>query len=275
MLAVSGNGLHFGFNGKKSVVLENQAPPQGLVDNFFLAAAQAEQAAAAHLASSLPADIPLQPLSSKWTSAAASFNTLQPAARTALPPQQQGSSMQQPFVVQQQQHQQPFTVQQAQAAAPAAAVKGKKRKMLPEGGTSPSKGEGSAWSALCTRSKSDEMTPHEYLIRMLAKRGYPTVTVSALTSVHARSPTAQQVQDYTLEVVNAVRGSDMVSLRALQTAGVSMNACNRFGESILHMAARMGALEMVEFMVAATGSEVGGLCISDDYGRLPLHDACW
>eukprot|EP00953_Heterococcus_sp_UTEX-ZZ885_P027584 14783-Heterococcus_DN1.PRE.2 len=230
MLAVSGNGLHFGFNGKKSVVLENQLPPQGLVDNFFLAAAQAEQAAAAHLASSLPADIPLQPLSSKWTSAAASFSTLQPAARTALPPhqQQQGNSMQQPFVVQQQQ-QQPFTVQQAQAAAPGAAVKGgKKRKMqlTAEGGASPSKGEGSAWSALCTRSKSDEMTPHEYLIRMLAKRGYPTVTVAALTSVHARSPTAQQVQDYTLEVVNAVRGSDMVSLRALQTAGVSMNACN-------------------------------------------------
>eukprot|EP00953_Heterococcus_sp_UTEX-ZZ885_P027586 14784-Heterococcus_DN1.PRE.2 len=227
MLAVSGNGLHFGFNGKKSVVLENQLPPQGLVDNFFLAAAQAEQAAAAHLASSLPADIPLQPLSSKWTSAAASFNTLQPAARTALPQQhQQQGSMQQPFVVQQQQ---PFTVQQAQAAAPAAAVKGgKKRKMqlTAEGGASPSKGEGSAWSALCTRSKSDEMTPHEYLIRMLAKRGYPTVTVAALTSVHARSPTAQQVQDYTLEVVNAVRGSDMVSLRALQTAGVSMNACN-------------------------------------------------
>jgi Ankyrin repeats (3 copies) len=268
MLAVGNNGLHFGFNGKRSVVLENQAPPQGLVDNFMFAAAQAEQAAAAHLASVLPPNIPLQPLSSKWSSTtAAGFNTVQPATFAAI--QQKSSNTQQPF----QQQQAPS------AAAAAASLKGKKRKMLSEGATSPSKGEGSAWSALCTRSKSDEMTPHEYLIRMLVKRGYPTATVSALTSVHARSPTAQQVQDYTLEVVNAVRGSDMVSLRALQTAGVSMNACNRFGESILHMAARMGALEMVEFMVAAsisaTGSEVGGLCISDDYGRLPLHDACW
>ena len=50
-----------------------------------------------------------------------------------------------------------------------------------------------------------------------------------------------------------------------------MSACNKFSESIVHMACRRGSFEIAEFVL-----NNGGDCnIVDDYGRTPLHDACW
>ena len=51
-----------------------------------------------------------------------------------------------------------------------------------------------------------------------------------------------------------------------------MDACNRFGESVLHMACRRGSADMVSFFMADCALPVN---ISDDFGRTPLHDACW
>ena len=51
----------------------------------------------------------------------------------------------------------------------------------------------------------------------------------------------------------------------------SMTACNKFGESIMHMAARRSNFAVLEFLLAHGGS----FCCVDDYGRIPLHDACW
>lgn len=39
----------------------------------------------------------------------------------------------------------------------------------------------------------------------------------------------------------------------------------------MHMACRRGDFHLVKFMVELGGS----LAITDDYGRTPLHDACW
>ena len=50
-----------------------------------------------------------------------------------------------------------------------------------------------------------------------------------------------------------------------------MSACNRFSESIVHMACRRSDFEVAEYIIRN-----GGDCnIVDDYGRTPLHDACW
>lgn len=51
----------------------------------------------------------------------------------------------------------------------------------------------------------------------------------------------------------------------------SLTACNRYSESILHLACRRSSFEMVKWMLD-NGSN---LLIVDDYGRTPLHDACW
>jgi hypothetical protein len=50
-----------------------------------------------------------------------------------------------------------------------------------------------------------------------------------------------------------------------------MSACNRFSESIIHMACRRATYPIVEYILLH-----GGDCtMVDDYGRTPLHDACW
>ena len=50
-----------------------------------------------------------------------------------------------------------------------------------------------------------------------------------------------------------------------------MAACNRFGESVVHMACRRSTYEVVDFIL----SHIADLRLMDDYGRCPLHDACW
>ena len=74
-----------------------------------------------------------------------------------------------------------------------------------------------------------------------------------------------------MEFVAAVRGSDVKRLRQLALEGRHMNACNKYGESIVHMACRRGFLEVLTFLFS-TGAI---LDVADDFGRTPLHDACW
>jgi ankyrin repeat protein len=79
------------------------------------------------------------------------------------------------------------------------------------------------------------------------------------------------MKDYDVTLVDAVRLSDMVTLKRLLAEGRTMSACNRYSESILHMAARRSSFDVVEFIL----QNGGDLNIVDDYGRTPLHDACW
>ncbi len=51
----------------------------------------------------------------------------------------------------------------------------------------------------------------------------------------------------------------------------SMSACNRYSESVLHMACRRSSYETIRFML----DKVDTLLLVDDFGRTPLHDACW
>lgn len=51
----------------------------------------------------------------------------------------------------------------------------------------------------------------------------------------------------------------------------SLSACNRFSESIVHMACRRSSIEVIKFLID-NGADI---TIADDYGRTPLHDACW
>lgn len=53
--------------------------------------------------------------------------------------------------------------------------------------------------------------------------------------------------------------------------GLSPNACNSHGESLLHMVCRHGKAKLFRVLLAF---EVD-LQQTDDYGRTPMHDACW
>merc|ERR1711935_558380 len=89
-------------------------------------------------------------------------------------------------------------------------------------------------------------------------------------------PTAAMLAAYGTEILNAVRNNNLERAKELFAEGAfqhGCNACNRFGESILHIACRRGHLGMVKFLI----DEVGLSCttIRDDYHRTPLHDAFW
>lgn len=64
---------------------------------------------------------------------------------------------------------------------------------------------------------------------------------------------------------------DLESLRQLAADGRQMDACNRHGESVVHISCRRGHAETLRFLL-----ENGGrVHMCDDLGRTPLHDACW
>lgn len=89
-------------------------------------------------------------------------------------------------------------------------------------------------------------------------------------------PTAAMLEAYGTSIVMEVRNNNLEAVKKLFQEGqfkYGVNACNRFGESILHIACRRGHLDMVKFLVDDAGLSCAA--IRDDYHRTPLHDAFW
>ena len=87
-------------------------------------------------------------------------------------------------------------------------------------------------------------------------------------------PTEEQIAAYSCcnDALAAVRTSDISALREIYAAGRTLRCCNRFGESLLHVACRRSNAALVSFLL--NEADVSPR-IKDDYGRTPLHDACW
>lgn len=87
--------------------------------------------------------------------------------------------------------------------------------------------------------------------------------------------TEDQMTRYNMEIVNVARSNDLVALQRLYaTQGRdALNCFNRFGEGLLNLSCRRGFTEMTRFLLS---SEVDlDVRVRDDFGRTPLHDACW
>ena len=84
--------------------------------------------------------------------------------------------------------------------------------------------------------------------------------------------TEERMDAYDLDITQAIRREDFDFLKSVKKQGRSLSACNAFGESIVHLACRRGSSDLVKYLV-----EEGdvSLRVSDDFGRTPLHDACW
>uniref|UniRef100_A0A7S1UQN9 Uncharacterized protein n=1 Tax=Grammatophora oceanica TaxID=210454 RepID=A0A7S1UQN9_9STRA len=99
-----------------------------------------------------------------------------------------------------------------------------------------------------------------------------TATGTKDRSVRFTKPTESEIDTYG-EMVKAMRASDLDKLRDFHAGGAkSLDACNRFGESFIHMACRRGNLDVVSFLIDEAKVRV---VRRDDYGRIPLHDAVW
>jgi ankyrin repeat protein len=125
----------------------------------------------------------------------------------------------------------------------------------------------------CVSKKRPKNDVHPVLLlrAILKKSGIQSANKTCHGSFFSK-PDDKDISSYDLEVVNAIRGADIDTLRTLHKKGKSMNACNRFGESILHMCCRRGDAKLVRFLVEEMRVRTN---VKDDYGRTPLHDACW
>lgn len=129
-------------------------------------------------------------------------------------------------------------------------------------------------------SFDNSLTPSDYArTAFQANIGSTTDLESIVKDCESRflPITTAMMEAYHTEILNAVRANDLVKAQVLYREGGHFergcNACNRFGESILHIACRRGNLDMVKFLVEEVGLTI--TTIRDDYHRTPLHDAFW
>jgi len=84
--------------------------------------------------------------------------------------------------------------------------------------------------------------------------------------------TQARIDAYTPEYLNAVRQQDLEMLRKMKEEGRLVNSCNKFGESLLHLACRRSFTNVTQLLLDDANIDID---VRDDYHRTPLHDACW
>jgi len=116
------------------------------------------------------------------------------------------------------------------------------------------------------------IAPIDVAFRLFQENGFNIKDADLLQQLPFTKPTPEMINEYQPEKIGVVRKMDLEGVRALHSKGESFDACNRFGESLIHMACRRGCKDMVEFLVREVKVS---LFIRDDYGRTCLHDAFW
>ena len=111
-------------------------------------------------------------------------------------------------------------------------------------------------------------SPADFVVRVFQEQGLDPATLC----VPFVTPTEEMIAAYRHETLKAARAGDVTQLRQIQQSGVSLDCCNRFGESLIHLACRRGNLELVRFLVLEAKVT---LLIRDDYHRTLLHDSFW
>jgi Ankyrin repeats (3 copies)/GAF domain len=128
--------------------------------------------------------------------------------------------------------------------------------------------------------KTSSADPDEYLAQ-LAKALSPNQTfklqikASHLMEDYFPPISEEQMARYNVNVVSMARNNDLDGIKALfaEHGRDALDCYNRFGEGLLTLACRRGFRDMVQFFMS---EEVNlPVRVRDDYGRTPVHDACW
>jgi ankyrin repeat protein len=106
---------------------------------------------------------------------------------------------------------------------------------------------------------------------MIRSRGYSTRRFKTLQTAYYNKPTPLQQASYDVHLIEVVKAGDTEHFGSILKSGISPNPCNSYGESILHMICRRGDAPMLKVLLD-NGCVIQ---VADDYGRTPLHDACW
>ena len=117
---------------------------------------------------------------------------------------------------------------------------------------------------------SQNVDPDVFLAQLLqAQYGFTLKTKAALDMEDGFFPeiTDEQITAYNMKLVVACRENDVDTVKSLvEKDGMEADCCNRFGESLLHMACRRGFKEMVQYFLTDAKLDVR---IRDDVGERP------
>lgn len=122
-----------------------------------------------------------------------------------------------------------------------------------------------------TASMTHHVSPQSYCTSLLKTRGYSTTSYRALETSYYNKPTEFQLLSYGLALIEAIKTGNANLLSKLLAVGLSPNACNAHGESIVHMVCRSGNKDCLQVLLDYGGS----VQVADDYGRTPMHEACF
>lgn len=131
---------------------------------------------------------------------------------------------------------------------------------------------------LLPNPKTSSMDPDEFLVELVAAM-YHGVQLKVRLSLELEDffppISEEQMARYHTQVVNMARANDVAGLKLFhaQHGRDALDCFNRFGEGLLNISCRRGFTDMVKFLFSpAVALDVR---VRDDYGRTPLHDACW
>ena len=119
----------------------------------------------------------------------------------------------------------------------------------------------------------NNIKPDDLIKNLVESHGYVYQTFPALELPNFFEPISpESVAAYDMTVLQAVRQQDVATLQRLHQEGRNLQCGNRFGETVVHTAARRGSQAVLQFLLHQAGVSVRVCC---DYGRTALHDACW
>lgn len=124
-----------------------------------------------------------------------------------------------------------------------------------------------------SQMRTENVCPHKFLLSILNEEGY--ILPDVQSSIHLPGfleVTDERIKDYGQDCIQAVRENNIPLLRKMHNGGKNLQCSNRFGETLVHLACRRGLIEVVRFFIHEVQVS---LRVRDDYGRTPLHDACW
>lgn len=131
-------------------------------------------------------------------------------------------------------------------------------------------------ASLAPQSCPFDLSPDSYLRKLFSSfLGYtPKTRVTSDLIGQLFPPIDEEAMvNYKPDIVTAVRENDLPALKTFhQDDGRSLSCCNRYGETLLHMACRRGYHSVVSYLVLEASVPIR---VADDCGRNVLHDAFW
>lgn len=121
---------------------------------------------------------------------------------------------------------------------------------------------------LTSDSPNSSLSPIDYLLHLSKATKQSSLEMKDFFHQY----TEEEFESYTMDAAMAVRNLDLKKMKLLLSEGQLFQCCNRFGESLINIACRRGSFEVVQFLTSEANVDINCL---DDYGRTPLHDACW